>query len=243
MKVACHQPYYFPWLGYFHKMGVVDTFVVMDDVQFSRGEHFNRTRVLANGQPKWLTIPVSGGQHTAMNETMVTLGGGNWQNTHIRTVRMNYSRVPHGREVVSLVEHAIGSMWMLKGPRTALSDLLTPLLIEHARVLGIDTAVVKATALGYEPALKTRRILNMCKTLGADTYVAGSGGSRNYLDVKMLNNAGIAVEWQSFKFEPYEQSGNAGKFIPGLSFLDILANLGWDSATEYMRRCGKVEPQ
>ena len=45
MLVACHQPNFLPWLGFFAKLARSDRFVLLDDVQFprtSRGTYTNR---------------------------------------------------------------------------------------------------------------------------------------------------------------------------------------------------------
>jgi hypothetical protein len=35
MKVAIHQPQFFPYPGFFHKLSMADAFVIMDDVQYA----------------------------------------------------------------------------------------------------------------------------------------------------------------------------------------------------------------
>ena len=56
--VAIHQPHYLPWLGYLHRMAQADLFIVLDHVQFERGNYQNRTQVRVNGAAHWLTVPV-----------------------------------------------------------------------------------------------------------------------------------------------------------------------------------------
>jgi len=38
MKVAIMQPYLFPYLGYWQLIKSVDTFVILDDVNFIKGD-------------------------------------------------------------------------------------------------------------------------------------------------------------------------------------------------------------
>ena len=40
MITSIHQPNYIPWLGFFHKLLLSDTYVVFDDVQFPRGKDY-----------------------------------------------------------------------------------------------------------------------------------------------------------------------------------------------------------
>jgi hypothetical protein len=42
--IAIHQPQFMPWLGYFDKMGQVDAFVLLDNVQYKKNEFQNRNR-------------------------------------------------------------------------------------------------------------------------------------------------------------------------------------------------------
>ena len=58
MNVAIHQPECFPWLGFFHKMSLADTFVLLDTVQFEKNNFQNRNKFLIAGEAQWLSIPV-----------------------------------------------------------------------------------------------------------------------------------------------------------------------------------------
>ena len=56
MRAAIHQPDFMPWLGFFHKLSLVDTFIVFDHVQISMGKSWSsRNRVLLKEAPVWLT--------------------------------------------------------------------------------------------------------------------------------------------------------------------------------------------
>ena len=59
MLVAIHQPEHMPWLGFFEKFLRADVFVVLDDVQFSKGDFQNRNRVKGREGALWLTVPVA----------------------------------------------------------------------------------------------------------------------------------------------------------------------------------------
>ena len=63
--------------------------------------------------------------------------------------------------------------------------------------------------------------------MGATKYLSGSGG-RNYLNEKIFEKSKIEVEYQ--KYDPINYSQKYAKsFIPNLSILDLLFNMGSDS--------------
>lgn len=52
------QPYFFPYIGYFHLIKSVDEFVIYDNIQYTKKGWINRNRILSNGEDKILTIPI-----------------------------------------------------------------------------------------------------------------------------------------------------------------------------------------
>ena len=50
MKIAIHQPEHFPYMGFFQKMEAADMFVILDDVQFTKGNFQHRNRLLDNNE-------------------------------------------------------------------------------------------------------------------------------------------------------------------------------------------------
>lgn len=53
------QPYFFPYLGYYRLLSLVDLFVVFDCVQFPRRGWVHRNKFSdSNGNLKWLTLPL-----------------------------------------------------------------------------------------------------------------------------------------------------------------------------------------
>ena len=48
MKVAIHQPHYFPWMGYLDKMAKADKYIVLDEVQLEDRSPMVRNKFLQN---------------------------------------------------------------------------------------------------------------------------------------------------------------------------------------------------
>ncbi len=79
-------------------------------------------------------------------------------------------------------------------------------------------------------------LLNICKKMGASKYLSGPGG-RNYLNEKIFKQSKIEVEYQIYDPIIYSQK-YAKPFIPNLSILDLLFNVGSDSK-KLIRKSGE----
>ena len=70
MKCAIMQPHYFPWSGYFNLMSKVETYVFLDNVQFSKNSWQSRNQLIINDQKKWIMIPL---KKSPLNTNIVPL--------------------------------------------------------------------------------------------------------------------------------------------------------------------------
>ncbi|MBV9190294.1 MAG: WbqC family protein [Betaproteobacteria bacterium] len=211
MLVAIHQPHYLPWLGYLEKMAEADLFIVLDHVQFERGNYQNRTQVRVNGAAHWLTVPVvQRSQKERIDEKLIDTRQ-DWEATHYETLRRAY-----GQAAVAPLRPIYEMPW------ERLVDLNDAMLRFLRAALGIHTPLIYSSALGVTGA-KSELVLNLCKAVGAGALLVGLGGSRHYLDRAAFAAAGIELVFQEFKHPVYPQRGPA-PFIPGLSAVDFLFN-------------------
>ena len=200
-----------------------DLFILLDHVQFERRNYQNRTRILLDGQPHWLTVPVL---QMSQKERVLDKQIDNppeetlrwWGTNHYLTLRHAYRQAPffdlYGPDLKKILE----SRW------NKLVDLNHALLDFLRHALDIRTPVVRSSQLNVSGE-KSELILNLCQFAGADVYLAGMGGSRDYLDQNAFNRAGIQLQWQNFQHPVYRQCGH-DLFVPGLSALDMLFNYG-----------------
>jgi hypothetical protein len=61
------------------------------------------------------------------------------------------------------------------------------------------------------------------------------GGASGYLEDKAFAVVGVELRYQSFAHPIYTQHGER-EFIPGLSVVDALMNLGFDGVSQLLRR-------
>ena len=89
--------------------------------------------------------------------------------------------------------------------------------------LDIKTEIILESELDVT-GTSSKRLLNICKKLGADTYISGIGGKR-YLDEKLFEKNKIILKYQNYNPIRYLQHSSKS-FIPDLSIIDLLANMG-----------------
>lgn len=223
MIVAAHQPNFMPWLGYFDKMRKADLFIVVDHVQMERQGFQNRTKIKTGEGPRWLTVPVV---QASRDETIAEKrvdnsrdGRFRWGRKAMETLVHAYRGAPHFAAWEPALRSVFDAGW----------DRLAPLneaLIELCRDgLGIKTPLVRSSQLGTSGA-KSEMVLNMCRAVGAEAYLAGSGASRGYLDVAAFERAGIRVLWQEFSHPRYVQRPPGAGFEERMTAFDLLFNCG-----------------
>lgn len=239
MIVAVHQPHFLPWLGYLDRMARVDLFILLDHVQFERRNYQNRTHIKLDGRSHWLTVPVR--QHS-QQERIVDKRIDNppasearwWGANSYRTLKHAYRDAAFFSRYAADVERILEARWdRLVDLNQATLDLLRD-------ELDIRTPLVRSSELDV-PGTRSELILNLCRATGADTYLAGQGGSRHYLDREAFAEAGIEIAWQDFQHPRYSQGD--GEFIPGLSAIDLLLNEGPHGRELLFHAAASGEPQ
>ncbi len=220
MRVAIHQPNYLPWAGYFTKMLAADVFILLDTAQFSKNGYLNRVTIKTPAGARWLSQPVRLHQHLQSSIRDVTLAEEGWGSRHARTLRMNYGRAPHFARYITALDR------MLTSAPPLLADCNEGLIRWLADRLGIQTPIVRASALEGGYLRRTERLVTLVRAVGGDTYVSGAGGF-TYQDEDAFAAAGIEVVRAPGFSHQYSQLW--GAFEDGLSVLDLLFNMGDDS--------------
>lgn len=215
MIVAVHQPQYLPWLGYFEKIARADRFVVLDIVQYKKNEFQNRNKIKTGQGWQWLTVPAQ--YKFPMTIAEVPIGNNvNWRNKHMQALISNYSKAPFFDTYRASFEALFQQEW------DKLTDINQATLKLIAKELDIETPIDTPTHwdLSEDP---TGRLVDICKHLGATTYLAGAGG-HDYMDLTQFEKAGIHVTFQTFTHPVYPQL--FGDFEPYMSAIDLLFNCG-----------------
>jgi hypothetical protein len=228
MKCAIMQPTYLPWAGYFNLIKSVDVFVFLDDVQFERRSWQSRNRIIDNGRVQWLTCPTQKASRDTLIKDIQLLDDGYWQQQHIKKLRYNYAKAPFFSELQPFID-------LLENANITSLAMLNAHLIEWlCQRLDINTMFVHASTLAATGD-RSEHLLQICQTLGADTYLSPVG-SAQYLDEdKVFDNSKINLSLQNYQPKTYFQQQSATRFISHLSIVDVIAHLGFSNTKRYIQ--------
>jgi len=224
---AVMQPTYLPWAGYFTLMASVDTFVILDDVQYERKSWQCRNRILVGKLTSYITVPVKKQPLTELIQNIEIDYSKNWQTTHADMLRAAYGDLVHGHALVEAICQIIG------GAPALLVDLNFELISFFARYLNITTPLVRASTLGCG-GKRSKHVGLICKAVGADHYVSPEG-ARDYMTAdKFAKNTGLSVTFNNFDAPAYPQAPT-DDYISHLSIIDVAAHCGQAFAADYIR--------
>jgi len=216
--VAILQSNYIPWKGYFDLIARVDEFVLYDDVQYTRRDWRNRNRIKTAQGPMWLTIPVRVGGRYLQRIRDVEVEGAGWADKHWRSIVHHYAAAAAAGDYRSALEELYRT-----APRRWLTEINEHFLRGICRLLDIRTRVRRSSELDLGGD-RSERLVNMCRQLGASTYVSGPSAS-TYLDASRFQAEGIDVVWADYSgYQEYRQLHPP--FDHHVSIVDLLMNEG-----------------
>ena len=171
MIAAIHQPNFMPWYPFFQKIAAADVFVLLTHCQFEKNNFQNRF----NLGGRWHTLSVNKGLQP------------------IREKRYVDPEKDWNKICVNLQEHRSELSLFDK----LITDNLAQTNIAIIRTLCERLGITTTITTDYETELKSsERLVDLCESVGATTYLAGSGGSREYLDLAPFHSKDINVEFQ-----------------------------------------------
>ncbi|MGA1826332.1 MAG: WbqC family protein [bacterium] len=223
MITAIHQPQYMPWLGYMNKIASVDVFVLLDTVQYKKNEWQNRNQIKTATGSQWITTPVCYHYPQKIMEVRIN-NTVRWGAKHSASLITNYNKAPYFRTYADFFNNIFSKKWEL------LVDLNIHIIEFLTTIWKLNTDIVRASCIDMDEQNPTVRLVNICKALGADTYLSGRDGAQ-YMDLEQFADNGIQVVFQNFSAKTYPQLFN--EFIPNLSSIDLLFNCGVEGKKYY----------
>lgn len=226
MKLAIHQPEFFPWIGFFNKMSKVDKFVLLDNVQYETGNFQSRNRIIGVEKPQYIIVPIEKKGYLRKSLKDIKIQSEirmRWKRKFLATIYYHYYRHPYFQQYYPHIEKLVNS------EIDSLCDFNIKVILWWASELGIQPEFVRASELNVFGS-KSSLLVDICKKTNADIYISGVG-AKNYMDITMFEDNEIEVIFNQYIPRKYFQHGRE-EFVPYLSTLDLLMNVGAANAKE-----------
>lgn len=229
MVVSIHQPGYFPWLGLLDKIRRSDTFVVMDEVQLTDKAYQHRNLFLtADGRAKFLTIPFVKRDYLKLAFRDLDIASPDWKTNHLNFLRNSYRSHPFAREIMPRLE----AYYAADYPKLVEAVMASMRL--SFELFGIDTRVVLQSSMEYDRSLhRGDLVVALVRASGAQVYLSGTG-AKAYLDESAFRGD-LQLRYATFEHPRYVQAG-VPEFVPGLSCLDLMFNVGIAAGRAILKR-------
>ena len=217
MTLGVMQPYFFPYLGYWQLLNLVDTYVIYDDVNYIKQGYINRNSILLNGTSHQITLELIGAsQNKKINEITV----GNNARKIYKTIEQSYQKSPFFKDIIVLIEE------ILFNNEKNLARFIGNSIIKTSNYLGIETKIEYSSNIDKNNELRAQdKILHICNKLEAKKYINALGG-RDLYDKESFEKKGLILSFLKSSTFEYQQFNN--KFVPNLSIIDMMMFLSID---------------
>ena len=225
MKLGIMQPYFFPYIGYFQLIQLVDVYVIADDLNFIKNSYIKKNSILDNGAPALISLQLIGAsQNKLINEIEV----GNDVDKLLTAIQRRYAKAPYFKDVFPLLQTILSSK------EKNLARFLGYSLMEISSYLGMQTKFLYSSEIEKNNDLKfDARIMDICKRVGADHYINAIGGQELY-DKDKFATEGIKLSFIDTKDIEYKQFDK--EFVPNLSIIDVMMFNSKEESRELLQR-------
>lgn len=225
MIIGIHQPNYLPWLGFFHKIHKSEKFVFLTMSQRSKSDKYlTKASIVNDGRKYLLSIPLGNRQIPINHLRMPT--DLKWKKKFLNVICNSYGKSCFFEQVFPDIEA------LIIDKSEFFSDYSISSIKFLLRKLNIDTTLYIDSALEKDFGSSNERNINICNFFGARQYFSGVG-ARTYNDIDLYKDQGIEMIYQDFPFRVYNQLST--KFIPGVSVIDAIFNLGYKKTEELIK--------
>lgn len=229
MKLGVMPPYVFPYIGYFQLINVVDSFVIHDDVQWIKGGWINRNRILVQGKPQYITLPLQKASSLLdINQRRFSVDIEKQKAKISRQIENAYRKAPHFSAVMDIISECF------RCQERNVSTFAVNSLRACCDYLGIGTPFVLSSQLEKRNELHGQdRVLELNAVMGVSHYINPIGGTELY-DKKRFAENGLKLRFIKARNVAYDQLADT-EFVPFLSIIDVMMFNSKDELCELLR--------
>lgn len=233
-KIAIMQPYFLPYLGYFQLMNAVDEFVIYDNIQFTKRGWIHRNRILQNGQPVYISLPLKkDSDFLNVDQRFLSDSFIKDKDKQLSKIKGAYKKAPYFEQVFPIVEE------IFNYENNNLFEFIYNSLEILNDYLGINTRLTNSSNININHELKSQdKVIAISKALNANYYINPEGGKDLYSKKEFDENK-IKLQFHVFLNETYNQFSD--NFVSHLSIVDLLMFCDLDNIKDKINKNFKID--
>lgn len=232
--ISAHQAQFIPQLSFFAKIKSVEIYVCLDNLKYSRHSFQTRNKIKIDSEDGWtyLLVPVKKvPQGTNFNQLIIE-NSQNWKKKHLKAIQLAYSNSKYYDEIYPDIEK------IYKKDYEFLKEIVIDFIKYGIEVFDIKTKFLLSSDLANQ-GFKTENkkslyVLDLIKYLDGNKFLFGKNYWKYFTveDKKKFKENGVEYLLQEFDFKEYPQLH--GSFVSGLSFIDLLFNIGKKDSAKFL---------
>lgn len=226
-KLVIMQPTYLPWAGYFNLISQADHFVFLDDVKVEKQSWQVRNKVINDKSEHVISLAIKGPRSQLIQEVLLN-DDVTWRKKHSKLLAHNYSKHPHKEVIINTLLPIINDRDI-----TSLCKLNSRIILAISKALNFNPVFHYASELAAS-GQRSEKLIKICNELECAQYLSPIG-SKYYIEQDgLFKDTKIDVRYQHFTPPIYRQQGMSN-FIPYLSVIDMIANIGYEKTATLIR--------
>ncbi len=232
--VSAHQAQFIPQLSFFAKIKSVEVYICLDDLKYSRHSFQTRNKIKIDSEEGWtyLLVPIKKSpQGTNFNELLIE-NSQNWKKKHLKAIQLAYSNAKFFDEIYPDIEK------IYNDESIYLKDIVVKFIRYGIEVFDIKTEFLLSSDLkkkGFKTEnKKSLYVLDLIKFINGTKFLFGKNYWKYFTveDKMIFQKNKIEYLLQEFEFKEYPQLH--GSFVSGLSFIDLLFNIGKKDSSKFL---------
>lgn len=219
------QPSFVPYLGFFSLASKCNIWIHLDNVQYTKRDWRNRNYLAGRNGKFQITIPVLSNNSKIIKDVKIDYST-SWSKKIIRSIFLNYKKCFFFQEYFYDIENIFNKKYSF------LIDINLDFFNFFCQILKIQPKIFFASESKVPDRGKSEYLMDLCLKYKATQFNEGIKGKK-FLKDNIFREKNIKVNFFNYQITEYKQS-NTSSFIPYLSIIDTVMNLGGKGSKELL---------
>lgn len=216
-------------------MYLADTFVIMDNMNFTSYSYINRNRIIQGNRAIKLTLPVKNKKTSQLIKDVKLDYGHKYRgnNKHLKSITHSYKSCTNYETFFPLLETILvkNHKWLI--------DLNLEIIFLIKNYLKLDTEIILGSEKKISGKKEDELFLSLLEKTKSKEILLGLGASTKYIDTNIILKYGGKISYQELNHPVYRQKTTS--FIKGISIIDLLMNYQREKAIDIISNCGQIK--